>query len=114
MAMPDWLYDGDANSAGVFLLVTVIIGGGVAYISGRALAETWRPLWQLPLYMLLLSLAVRFLHYALFQETLLSFKNFVLDTGILMACGALGLARARAQQMRTQYGWLEYQRGPAT
>jgi hypothetical protein len=43
-----------------FLLVTVILGGGAAWLSGRAIAQTWRPWWQGMLYMFILGGAVRF------------------------------------------------------
>ena len=35
------LYEED--SLGIFLLVSVFLGGGGAYLSGRAIAATWRP-----------------------------------------------------------------------
>ena len=28
---------------GLFLLVTVVMGGGAAWLAGRAIAGTWRP-----------------------------------------------------------------------
>ena len=40
--------------------VTGIIGGLAAWATGRAIAETWRPYYQLVAYMLLLGAAVRF------------------------------------------------------
>jgi hypothetical protein len=64
------LYEED--SLGIFILVSVFLGGGGAYLSGRAIAATWRPSWHVVLYMLLLASAVRFIHFALFGGTLLS------------------------------------------
>ena len=29
-----------------FLLITVFLGGGAAWLSGRAIAQTWRPWWS--------------------------------------------------------------------
>jgi hypothetical protein len=52
----------EENSLAVFLLVSVVLGGGAAWLAGRAIAATWRPWWHIALYMLVLSLAVRFLH----------------------------------------------------
>ena len=54
----------EEGSFGVFLLVTVILGGGAAALAGRAIAETWRPWWQVVAYMLILGGAVRFIHFA--------------------------------------------------
>ena len=65
ISIPHLLYEED--SFGVFLLVTVVLGGGAAWLSGRAIAATWRPWWQVPLYMLILGAAVRFFHFALFD-----------------------------------------------
>jgi hypothetical protein len=39
----------DENSLGVFLLVSVLMGGGAAWLAGRALAATWRPWWHVVL-----------------------------------------------------------------
>ena len=30
----------------VFLILTVVIGGGAAFLAGRALASQWRPVWM--------------------------------------------------------------------
>ncbi len=66
----DLLYE--ENSVGVFILVTLILGGGAAALTGRAIASTWRPWWQVIAYSLILGAAVRFLHFSLFGGTLLS------------------------------------------
>ena len=49
-AISGLLYEED--SFGVFVLVTVILGGGAATLAGRAIALTWRPWWQIVVYML--------------------------------------------------------------
>ncbi len=54
------------------LLVTGVIGGGAAFLAGRAIAQTWRPFWHVLVYMAMLGAAVRFVHFALFEATLLS------------------------------------------
>ena len=56
-SIPEFLYEED--SFGVFLLVSVLLGGGAAWLAGRAIAATWRPRWQVACYMLILGLAVR-------------------------------------------------------
>ena len=45
------------TSLGVFLLVTVFLGGGAAYMAGRAVAMTWGSLGHLVVYAGLLLLA---------------------------------------------------------
>jgi hypothetical protein len=94
------------DSLGVFILVSLIMGGGAAYLSGRAIAGTWRPMWQVSIYMLVLGVAVRFMHFALFEGTLLSLHYYLVDTVICLIFGWLGYRATRVRQMITQYGWL--------
>jgi len=89
---------------GVFLLVTIVLGGGAAWLTGRALALTWRPWWQAIAAALLLGLGVRFIHFALFGATLLSPHYYGVDT-LVVALFAIASYRAtRTQQMVRQYG----------
>ena len=37
------------------VLVTGMIGGGAAFLAGRAIAQTWRPFWNVLLYMAMLG-----------------------------------------------------------
>jgi hypothetical protein len=92
-----------------FLLVSCFLGGGAAFLTGRAVALTWRPIIYLLVYLLLLACGVRFIHYALFEGTLLSAHYFLVDAVILLAFGWLGCRMTRARQMAGQYSWL-YQR----
>ncbi|HHN73121.1 MAG TPA: hypothetical protein ENK13_03430, partial [Thermopetrobacter sp.] len=101
-----------ASSPPVFIGLTVAIGGAAAWLAGRALAMKWRPLWQLVIYMLLLAAAVRFLHFALFQEPLLSPRSYIADAVVLLAAAMLGFRLTRVRQMTTQYYWLYEKAGP--
>jgi hypothetical protein len=94
------------DSLGIFLLVTVALGGGAAALAGRAVALTWRPWWQVVVYMLMLGAAVRFIHFALFEGTLLSIHYYTVDTLVCMAFGFLGFQAARARRMVAQYPWI--------
>ena len=100
------LYLYEEDSSGTFLLVSVILGGGCAWLAARAIAQTWRPWWHLVLYMLVLGVAVRFFHYALFGGTLSSLYYYVVDTAILIAIALAGYRNTRRQQMARQYGFL--------
>ncbi len=100
------------RSLGDFLLVTVFLGGGAAYLTGRAVALTWRRLVYLILYLCLLTAAVRFIHYSLFQGTLLSLHYYVADLIVLLVLGGLGYRVTRARQMSGQYGWIYQRAGP--
>jgi len=108
--IPGLLYEED--SLGVFLLVTVVLGGGAAALAGRAVALTWRPWWQVVLYMLMLGAAVRFIHFALFGGTLLSIHYYAVDTLVCMAFGFAGFQAARARRMVAQYPWINEPDGP--
>ena len=101
----------DENSLGVFLLVSVAMGGGAAYLAGRAIAATWRPWWHVALYMLILSLAVRFIHFALFDSKLLSLHYYLVDFAVCLGFGFLGFRLTRVTQMVTRYRWLNRRAG---
>lgn len=106
-----------------FLIVTVLLGGGAAFMAGRALARAWKPLLRLMAYMLLLGAAVRFLHWGLFidathvswramQGTLISPHYYAVDTLFLIAAATLGYRLERTRQMTTQYSWIYERTGP--
>jgi hypothetical protein len=88
-----------------FILLTLILGGLGAWATGRAMAQTWRPMLMLAPYMILLTAGVRFLHYALYGETLLSVQYFLVAFIWTMVVGAFGYRSMRARQMETQYSW---------
>ncbi|MBM3529216.1 MAG: hypothetical protein FJX62_14095 [Alphaproteobacteria bacterium] len=96
------------------LFVTALIGGGAAWLAGGAIARTWRPFWHLAIYMALLGGAVRFVHFALFEATLLSPASYAVDTLYLLVAGTLAWRLTRASQMTTQYHWLYERTGPLT
>jgi hypothetical protein len=106
------IYDSNNDSGfWIFLLLTVVMGGGAAYVSGKAIAQTWRPYWHVPLYMLPLAAAVRFCHFALFAEPFLSLRNFAVDFTVALVTASFGFRLLRAGQMARQYGWLFRRRG---
>ena len=98
-------YDAGPNGFWVFLLCTIIMGGATAFVTGRSIAETWRPFWQVYLYALLIAAAVRFLQFALFEAKLLSPASYLIDVAILLAAAALGYVLTRRRIMAVQYGW---------
>ena len=88
-----------------FVVITLILGGAGAWAAGRALAQTWRPVGMILLYMLFLTAGVRFLHYALYGESLLSVQFFLIAYAWDTLVAAVGYRAMRAQQMATQYSW---------
>jgi hypothetical protein len=100
------------NSPWIFFIMTVVIGGGAAFLAGRALASKWRPWFMAALYMIPLGLALRFFHYALFNGDLLSLHYLITDTLVLIAAAGLGYRLTRVHQMVSQYPWLYERSSP--
>ncbi len=50
-------------------------------------------------YMLLMGLAVRFFHYALFEGDILSIHYYITDTGVLVAMSLLGYRLTQTKLM---------------
>ena len=73
----------EEHSAWLFILVTIIMGGAAAWASGRAIALTWRPFWQLFPTLAFLGFAVRFIHFSCFGGTLLTVHFYLVDTAIV-------------------------------
>jgi hypothetical protein len=106
----DRLYAGESMAHVV--LVTGILGGGAAWLSGRAIAGTWRRQWQVAIAALLLGAAARFIHFALFQGELLSAASYCCDALIFLTVGLIAWRATRATQMVRQYPWLYARAGP--
>ncbi len=94
------------TTPGVFIGITLIFMGGCSFMTGQALASTWRPAWHAFPYTLLLGCGDRFLVFALFQGNLFSPAGYVIDTIILLAVTLVAYRITRARQMATQYPWL--------
>jgi ABC-type uncharacterized transport system permease subunit len=91
---------------GVFIGVTVCVIGFAAYMTGQALANSWKPAWHAVAYALLLGLVDRFLIYALFEGRLLSPVGYVIDSGVLIAIALAAFRMAQVRKMIRQYPWL--------
>jgi len=100
------------NGLYVFLLLTVLIGGGAAWRTGQAVAQSWGALWPVIAYTVLIAAAVRFLHYALFAGPLLTLPDFAIDSALLLVIALLGHRLRRARHMIEQYPWLFASAGP--
>ena len=96
----------------VFLGLTVGLFGLASFLTGQALASSWRPLWQVLPSALLLAAFDRFLVFALFDGDLLSPAAYVVHA-ILLAC-ICGFAYRLTQvhKMVAQYPWLFERVGP--
>ena len=99
------------TSLPVFIGLTVIFMGFAAFMTGQAVAGTWRPVGQVYAYCFLLGLATRFLTYALFQGQLLSLTGLIADVVVLTAIGLLAYRVTHVAKMVSQYPWLYRRRG---
>ena len=89
-----------------FVFVTVILAGAAAYMTGRALANSWLGTGHIIAYMVLLAAATRFIHFALFSGTLLSPYYYLVDLVVLLVIATIGFRVTRSKQMARQYGFL--------
>lgn len=96
----------------VTIIVTVNIMGGAAFLTGSAIANTWRPIWQTVPYSVLLGLADRFFVWGLFGGELGSLSGYVIDTIYLQIVCALAYKLNQARKMVTQYPWMYERSGP--
>lgn len=95
-----------------FVLVTVVLAGGAAYLTGRAVARSWLGIGHLVAYMVLLAAATRFIHFALFSGSLLTPYYYLVDLIVLTIIALIGFRIARAGQMAQQYGFEFERAGP--
>lgn len=100
------------SSLSVFIGVTCILAGGAAWMTGQAIAATWRPAWQVVVYAFLLGLADRFIVFALFEGELLSLAGYLVDSLVLLAVAATAYRVTLVARMVRQYPWL-YERTTA-
>ncbi len=100
--MESWL----GSSLGQFIGITLLMAGFCAYMTGQAIANTWRPLWQLFVYGALLAAAARFLTYALFDGPLLSIEAFAVACVVCWTIALVAFRLTRARKMVVQYPWL--------
>jgi hypothetical protein len=100
------------NSLGAYAGLTVCLMGFAAFMTGQAIAVTWKPAWHCLAYALLLGLGDRFLAYALFGGHLLSLAAYLIDTTTLFGIALLAWRLGRVRKMVSQYPWLYERAGP--
>ncbi|HTO31674.1 MAG TPA: hypothetical protein VL202_10930 [Pararhizobium sp.] len=95
-----------------FMLVTVIMGGWTAWRTGKSCADNWSSYATLVAYTLLLGVAIRFIHHALFEGSMLTGRYYVVDTVILLLFATGGYRFYRTKQMTEKYYWLYEKASP--
>ena len=96
----------------VFLGFTLMIFGGAAWLTGGAVASTWRSPWQVVGYSLLLGLFDRFLAWGMFGSALFSPGGFIRDFSLILAIGLFSWRIRHVGRIVAQYPWLYVRRGP--
>jgi len=94
------------GSLSVFIGLTGLLFGLAAFLTGQAVADTWRPASQAVTSALGLALAARFLTFALFGGQLLSPTGFLIAWAYLAAVTLFAWRATLARKMVRQYPWL--------
>ena len=107
--IPEFL--SDERSLGVFLLVSVVMGGGAAWLAGRAIAA------DLAAVVACGALhadprARRALHpFRAVRRSSCRPHYYLVDTAVCLGFGLIGFRLMRVRQMVTRYGWLNDRAG---
>jgi hypothetical protein len=88
------------------ILAFWLLGLGAAWMTGRALALGWDDVGKLVLYLLILAVGVRFIHFALYGAPFVDPLAYLLDAIAVVIVGLVGFRYTRTEQMVTQYHWL--------
>ncbi|MHA1567485.1 MAG: DUF6867 family protein, partial [Alphaproteobacteria bacterium] len=83
----------------VFIGVTCALMGFASFITGQALANMWRPMWQLVPYCALLGGVDRFLTWSLFQGELLLLSGYLADTLVFIGFASLAYRLTLTRKM---------------
>lgn len=93
------------TTPGVFIGLTLILGGSAAILAGRAIGANWKPAWQVVGACFGLALFDRFLTYALFEGELLNLWGLIVHFAVLVAIGLTAWRIALVSQFVNQYPW---------
>ena len=91
--------------------ILTLLGSAAAWAVGGAFAKSWSPLWLIAPAAAVLSAAVRFLHFSLFQEELFSLHFYAVILVVTLVVSWISYKATRATQMATQYSWASAQSG---
>ncbi len=93
------------GQASIGLVVLFVFCLAVAWATGRAAARSWEPALKAAAYLLLLTVAIRFLHMALYHGTMSDPVEYVIDAAIALVVGLAGWRAAVDRRATT--GWQE-------
>ncbi len=89
----------------IFIGLTLVLVGGAAILTGRAVASNWKPAWHVIAACFGLALADRFLTYALFEGELVNLWGIFLHFLVLTAMGLASWRIAKVGKLVGQYPW---------
>ncbi len=89
-----------------FLLITCIIGGWTAWRTGKSVADGWQTYTTVVVYTLLLGVAIRFVHHALFGAPCSASTTTSWTRSFFCVFSTAGFRFYRTRQMTTSYYWL--------
>jgi branched-chain amino acid transport system ATP-binding protein len=95
-----------------FGILTVVVFGFAAFMMGRALADIWRPSWQIIVYGALLGLANRLFQNFLCGNDPINLIAYVIGVAVLLGIAFVAFRATQAHKMVMQYPWLYERTGP--
>jgi len=102
------------GQATIGLFVLFLLCLGAAWMTGRAVAQSWEGVGRAVVYLLLLTAGMRFLHMALYGGAIFDPFAYVVDAAAAVATGLASHRVNLATQMVTQYHWLYERTSPFT
>ena len=94
------------STLGDFIFVSLILGGGAAYLTGQGVAREWGQPVNLIAWSLAIAFGTRFLHYALFDGLFIAPLGYLLDAALFWLVSNAAFRMTRAAKMVAQYPWL--------
>jgi Domain of unknown function (DUF6867) len=95
----------------IWVVILWVLMAFAAFMTGQALANTWKPIWHAIVYSVLLGFADRFLTFALYEGELLSLNGYLVDTAVLLVVALFAFRISQARKMVSQYPWLYEETG---
>ena len=95
-----------------FVIVTLVMFGFCAFMTGQALANGWHAAWKLVPYGALLACGDRFIGFALGGGELTSISGFLISWAVLTLISFAAFRFTRARKMVSQYPWMYEPAGP--
>lgn len=110
--MQGLFFESDIGVRYVLRVLVVLLGFWTAWRAGKSVADGWGEYPMVVVYVLLLGVVMRFLHYSLFAGPMLNGFYYLIDVILLLVLATVGFRMRRTSQMVDRYYWL-YERTSA-